>query len=135
EGRADRHVAVLREAAGELAVELVPAWHMVRHDHTGVRAWARGTGKVGQDIVAARAFDGRGLGDHAVVGASIEAIPHVHHSTSSLRAIRQIGRGDSTAFGSALPLQRHGSPSGSPRGLVRSPRDARTPLIAYSPIA
>jgi len=74
--RADRDVPVLREAAGELPVELIPARWMVHQHDARVRSGAVGLGDVRMDLVATTAGDRRNAGDHAALGIGPERVPH-----------------------------------------------------------
>ena len=81
----DRIEAMLREAARELAVELIPSGHVVDEDDAGKRPLALGLGDVGVDPVAVGADDLCNGGGHAVDRSRVEGIPSRHGHGVSFR--------------------------------------------------
>ena len=82
---ADRVEPMLREAARELAVELIPSGHVVDEDDAGKRPLALGLGDVGVDPVAVGADDLCNGGGHAVDRSRVEGIPSRHGQGVSFR--------------------------------------------------
>ena len=74
--RADGGVAVIRQAASELLVELVPAWH-VHHDHdAGERSVAFRPGDIRVNLVAVGAGVRRATRGHCRGSVRAERVPH-----------------------------------------------------------
>ena len=65
--RRDRHVAVVGEAAGALAIPLVPARRVVDDHHAGEGPGAERSGEVRVDQIPVVPPHGHRLGDHAFV--------------------------------------------------------------------
>ena len=91
--RGDGQVAVLRIAAGRLAVVLVPAGHVVQEHDTGAISLRAGPGDVGVDRVAVPALDVDDLTGHAVFTLGVELVPK--HERSSPPELSRGGRAPS----------------------------------------
>src|SRR5437763_11188615 len=80
-------IAVMGKFAGGLAVPLIPAGHVVDHDHARKRPWAKRTRKIGIDEIALKPRDGDGFREHAFVHVGL-----IHGSPSSSAPAAQMGQ-------------------------------------------
>jgi hypothetical protein len=67
---------VLGEPARDLAVHFVPAGYVGDEDDPGIGAAAKRAGIIGAELAAAVSGNGDGFGDHTLVRAGMELIPH-----------------------------------------------------------
>src|SRR5512147_3010889 len=80
-------IAVMGELAGDLAVPLIPAGHMVDHDDARKRPWTKWTREIGIDEIALKPRDGDGFREHAFVRVGL-----IHGLRSSSAPATQIGQ-------------------------------------------